>query len=483
MDYIFDWARDIYRPSILRQLMLLSSESAAETATIGDDSDILSLKGQIPSWIPDPKLIDNGSVDVDPFEDIQDVANVTFVFRTDPKTGLVRRLKGPEHRLRGVYITADNARTFLESDTTALKSRRSARAILTSLSYGGISFCGDDVLTAIEDRWTGHLRNIVRSPASTSVFAYVTVSCYINADWDLVQELNYLAVSEGGLDVLFDCLQLKEEARRFTAARSKAPLTPDDEFELLHLLDDIRNSSLTESLLAAVHRTVLRLNRKCSNPSSKDSGLTFSNMEPSTSPKNLTCLRELVESIYQKNRIGRREPTEPFLHQSQRNHDEFLPANQQSSNTLGRMLEERNLFGADRKSILVYGHYNIQDIFRTTKPPNLCLYILDDQDEINYATHDMAAMLEKHLSDEKMYFTLLDGKQRPSHVIKLDGSPLEPGLVSSDEELNGIVARTSSTLKRQLLTWVTLLLSETGNSRSSVSSFKRVIEVVPELKL
>lgn len=42
VDYIFDWARDLYRPSILRSLDALGDYQYDESASVAADSDILS---------------------------------------------------------------------------------------------------------------------------------------------------------------------------------------------------------------------------------------------------------------------------------------------------------------------------------------------------------------------------------------------------------------------------------------------------------
>ena len=51
VDYIFDWARDIYQPSILRQLKSLVTGLAFDQISLTDDSDIMSMRRNISSWI------------------------------------------------------------------------------------------------------------------------------------------------------------------------------------------------------------------------------------------------------------------------------------------------------------------------------------------------------------------------------------------------------------------------------------------------
>src|SRR6266536_4180607 len=44
IDYIFDWARDLYRPGIYRQLQSLATDDFSESRSIATDSDIYSLR-------------------------------------------------------------------------------------------------------------------------------------------------------------------------------------------------------------------------------------------------------------------------------------------------------------------------------------------------------------------------------------------------------------------------------------------------------
>jgi len=62
VDYVFDWARDVYRPSILRQLKSLAIGKAYDRVSLASDSDIFSLgrnRRNISNWIqPPPSIVD-----------------------------------------------------------------------------------------------------------------------------------------------------------------------------------------------------------------------------------------------------------------------------------------------------------------------------------------------------------------------------------------------------------------------------------------
>jgi hypothetical protein len=83
VDYVFDWARDVYRPSILRQLKSLAIGGAYNQASPASDSDIFSMAGNIFDWIPPPPTtIDE--LDLDEWSTIPNKKNSTL-----PSTSVV----------------------------------------------------------------------------------------------------------------------------------------------------------------------------------------------------------------------------------------------------------------------------------------------------------------------------------------------------------------------------------------------------------
>ena len=62
VDYVADWARDIYRPSILKHLKSTVSQIAYDQVSLSNDSDVYSMRsanpnGRISNWIPAPPTI------------------------------------------------------------------------------------------------------------------------------------------------------------------------------------------------------------------------------------------------------------------------------------------------------------------------------------------------------------------------------------------------------------------------------------------
>ena len=91
VDYIMDWARDVYRPSILRQLKSIGTGKAYDEVSLATDSDIFSLRRNISSWIPaPPSTINELEYDVDQSNPIIVLEHQDFLPFNIPNTKIGR---------------------------------------------------------------------------------------------------------------------------------------------------------------------------------------------------------------------------------------------------------------------------------------------------------------------------------------------------------------------------------------------------------
>ncbi|KAI9881087.1 MAG: hypothetical protein M1830_008245 [Pleopsidium flavum] len=91
VDYIFDWARDIDRPSILRQLKILSTVDASDAISLSNDSDIFSMRGYVSNWIPPPPSAQEvPDVDILDTGEDQDEDSLLAIPVPNTKLGVVR---------------------------------------------------------------------------------------------------------------------------------------------------------------------------------------------------------------------------------------------------------------------------------------------------------------------------------------------------------------------------------------------------------
>ncbi len=470
MDYIFDWARDIYRPSILRQIRALSTDHVA----LNDhDSDIFSLKDVIPSWIPDPEVPcdDLNLVELDSsFND----DTSSSILRLDANHGLVRRVGDVESRLLGLFINADNASTLLASDETPLTSLRTARKILTAVAEGYFELSSECLLNSLEDQWVGHLDYLSESSIRPStVYVKVTVTHYLNSQWDLVRELNYIALTEGGLGVLLQHAKLKGLPMRIAASRHGQK---GKESDLEKICSDLLRASTTQCLLACLHKEVVALHDVMIRGSGMEEQLSLKTADPPSAQPSESSIREIVLAIYRKNKVGRREPSETFLRRASRTTNN---SNEGHSKLLALSLDRHGpLQQPEPGKVLVYGKSPPQT-WPERPSPCLCLYVLDDKQDMD--SKAIADALFSFLASCKwVYYARREEKQLVTNIFKKDLWPLTDGLISSTEELRHSAFQTYTfTTERLLLSWVTAIAPELQSVLDR--DIAKAVESVPRL--
>ncbi|KAH8805455.1 hypothetical protein F5884DRAFT_799316 [Xylogone sp. PMI_703] len=214
VDYIFDWARDIYRPSILRQLKSLVTGSTFDQISLADDSDIISMRRNISNWIQAaPSTVtgldfepDFGKHEIAPALDHQSLLRIPI---PNTKLGILRSAALIESRVEGLLITEQNVTKLLQ----LAGGEEPARQLLNFLAKWNelLLLTGDD-LDDLEETWIGGSRFATESPApSTSSEFYVLIETktFMNTSWTIVRELTYLAVSKEAFEIIFTYANFK----------------------------------------------------------------------------------------------------------------------------------------------------------------------------------------------------------------------------------------------------------------------------------
>jgi hypothetical protein len=196
VDYIFDWARDIYRPSILRQLKSILTGSAFDQISLTDDSDIVSMRRNVSNWIQAPPSTIAGlefeqgyrEPDVPPALDYQSLLPLPI---PNTKLGTLRRL--------------------LELGD----GEESARQLVNFLSKWNELFLltGAD-LSDLEEVWTERFRPADEASASSTYskfYVLIEMRTFMSASWTIVRELTYLAVSEAAFEIIVTYANFKME--------------------------------------------------------------------------------------------------------------------------------------------------------------------------------------------------------------------------------------------------------------------------------
>jgi hypothetical protein len=209
VDYIVDWARDIFRPSIMRQLMSVADKGSRPTYTIIEGSDILSLPGYANSWYGDRPVATINEV-----ETFKMPAKVVFdamdsaiesslepLFKSTGKHVDIRVWEGAkyESRVRGLYITEDDA-DVMEHLTSTF--RRCLYTAHMSRCWFLLS-CAQDIKT-IEQAWTGSQETEdVQDLSPQRILISLYVQFRKDADGKPIRELTYLAVAESAARHIF----------------------------------------------------------------------------------------------------------------------------------------------------------------------------------------------------------------------------------------------------------------------------------------
>ncbi|KAL2192920.1 hypothetical protein P885DRAFT_5162, partial [Corynascus similis CBS 632.67] len=246
IDYIFDWARDMYRESVIRSLNRLAV-SGSKTVSY-QDSDIFSTcpRDRVRLWLEATNEGD-GTRGLGAQEStvIQDGLRCF-----DTRSGVIRDIRYIQSKFLGLYLTRNNLDAFFNSANTELESKRLARTLLTHLVEGWR--VTGETLDALEFNWTGKDRGQGQPFQDTTFLVVAGVAAYLSPDWQQTRELSYIAVEEHAVHDL-----LKHAGRKLADGYnvSDLPFVGRDDFS--HILLVLHRQSAGSNLLACISRVCL----------------------------------------------------------------------------------------------------------------------------------------------------------------------------------------------------------------------------------
>ena len=203
MDYIVDWARDIFRLDIMRQLMSVVDRGTQSAYTIIEDHDILSTRDYANSWLGDRPVPTIGGAEAAevPAGPAFDAIDFTIIespleplFKSTGKHVDIRVWEGAKYeaRVRGLYITGNDTHAkehFARTGFRTLNTQYMDRCWFL-LSHP------QDIKT-IEQAWTGS--QVIKDVQDLSP-QKILISLYVQYRKDgngaLIRELTYIAVTE-----------------------------------------------------------------------------------------------------------------------------------------------------------------------------------------------------------------------------------------------------------------------------------------------
>ena len=337
VDYIFDWARDVYRDYIIQELRTLASGANDAASTVYSDTDIYSTRPVQYNGIPDPEDIENFQRYISGQEEFTAL---------DSARGVVRHATFVESRYCAVFVTPDNVQTLLHS-TRQTRTQQLCRLILGHMPDS--IFLDLPTLVAMEMQWTGNSR---LSPpgylAEMKFYSVVSCTSYLSGGWHQIRELYVMAIAEGAWDAIVDASKLKRNRGKALKPVLTYMVNTDS---MLATLKGLQAGSPAETLLAAITRTAVTIQATCTDrrfyrhgsprmgtvdtSSSDSSSVRMGSVDTSPSDASSVDLtfsepglcivvpdsgvfRDIVHYIYKFFKKGNMEPQEAFMRVSKR---------------------------------------------------------------------------------------------------------------------------------------------------------------------
>ncbi|KAF4422197.1 hypothetical protein F53441_14301 [Fusarium austroafricanum] len=297
IDYMADWARDVYREGIARSLQKLAM---SDTESLAHDADIFSLAGNIRDW-------DCGSPETNEVGANQSIQDPLHEF--DCKYSAFRDPRFMITRFIGLIITENNVDEFLG---TAV-SKSTTKKLTTSL----LSCIQDSVrvkgylLDELELLWTDTHRHFSGMTHPDEIFYVVVTSVfYLTEDWEQTRELSYVAVSES---LIGDLAKLSDTQLPSSKVLERIPLV-----ESLAVFERLLQKTPRHNLAACISRLCLVTAFTSKVKFGRDhpwTDLPTATEGLGTSARGATVrfcskprTREFLLSMYHKHKVGRNEP-------------------------------------------------------------------------------------------------------------------------------------------------------------------------------
>lgn len=450
IDYIADWARDIYRPSILKHLKSTVSKIAYDQVSLSNDSDIFSLgsayhlKRKISNWIPPPPTI----IGVDEMlegmvSDPGPILHKDFLPISIPNTerGSLRSASLFESRIFGLRLTEQNVEYMLKFSMgiyrESEKSEKMARDILNLFSGSDCIAMPETDLDFLEDSWTGDMSAEAKASTSSNsrtFYVFVEFSTFITNTWNIAKEMSYLAVSKAALDALITAAGFKKPPPGLKSIALRA--RPCTHTVWRNTIECLRLGSPWQHFCAAVTCTQLSLSslpvRKRVDyvPDTEALRFTRTSRTPRTPRTSQTPMRRIIERCHKYSR----KQSSPKIPRVLRSSWEVNPEPHQLSfirdfettqvtslqqdhniqicercRHFSNRFEEDHRFGpVDAPPIPEYGMVLVATLDLTTAPPikhDVCLIAFDIIPEITDSSA-LAMVVDDLLQNSKIFHTI-----------------------------------------------------------------------------
>lgn len=372
IDYIVDWARDIYREGVARSLKKLALH---DSKSLAYDSDIFSLADDVQDWV----VADDEGDEIDLVEPQSATGDLLRAF--DSQHGVFRDARFIRTRFIGLYVTEENFRQLIYSAPSNDAAKKLAMSLLSSLEEA--CRVRRDTLDDLEVSWTDVDRHGADMIAPDAIFLVVaTAVSYFTPDWEQTRELSNLAVADTVIDRLF---KIADVNRPLSQASSRIPLVTS-----MSSFREVLKRSVADNLSACASRSCIYTGHfstiaNCSStswvwkplPSEQPNNGKRSQREMVVKVGPRSKAREFVYALYLKHKVGRNEPMSPIFRVSTRL-DELAPPQELSKRP--EMLSEDvwhwiNLIPSLRNQGLIFALSEQPD--RATRKTDICIFVMD----------------------------------------------------------------------------------------------------------
>ncbi|OQV09476.1 hypothetical protein CLAIMM_13594 [Cladophialophora immunda] len=326
LDYVFDWARDIYRREIICGLLSLApnaSQSLIADTDVGSTYNDFAHFGDVDN---DEPAIGNNLVHTEPFG----VLHLLKFF--DKECLAFRDARYMAHKVWALHVTLENLDDFLSKMNTTEKAMQLARQLWRSICGEGTWSVTADCLNAVEKLWTGQDRepHTFQNPEQPFLASFAVDSYFTRGDyrgprrldlWDQVHALTYVAIAHDAVHALRERTKFRPSSLQLNVADSPEVSTG----AVLDLFSSVRFASVQQCFAGAIARSRLSsqfgptsLQDRKGHPRDYPKSLTWSTpiLARSRSPRHVSPAG-LPRKIYKLLKIGMAEPSESFLRVSQ----------------------------------------------------------------------------------------------------------------------------------------------------------------------
>jgi hypothetical protein len=328
IDYIFDWARDIYKPSLISQLNMLASEPSENDGHIHDDlssridtdSDIYSLRGPkqpntievLGASLDNHTAIEYWGASLENDTDmVPDEERILMNWATyDSGLAVLRPACIVQNLFRCLFVTKANIDELFSAVHKPYTVKQLAKYATNALDNLRTVLVSEDVLDSMEEAWTNRVRR--KKPQhipESRLFASIVYHTVVTRNWELQRIIFCLAFDEEAL------CRVKNTVKKSKSA--PYPLKNAQKFgkgNAEGLISALKDQSIQKNLASALASTRQEL-RKRSGSSIQTHCPTFEFADITYYQNGWNDLKtyELIDRVYHMCKKNSEEPTESFL--------------------------------------------------------------------------------------------------------------------------------------------------------------------------